>query len=129
MNGLSAAGNLVLKANDISDGQNGAVVVTGTSTLQGGTANLDNSGNRFEGVVNLALSGAARVHSSEDLEVAGKAASVSASAGQTLTVSSLTSEMIVLDGKQVQLNGFSTAGNLTLKGGDVKQRGAWQLTV
>lgn len=124
LNGLSAAGNLVLKANDISDGQNGAVVVTGTSTLQGGTANLDNSGNRFEGVVNLDLSGAARVHSSEDLEVAGKAASVSASAGQTLTVSSLTSEMIVLDGKQVQLNGFSTAGNLTLKGGDVKQRGA-----
>lgn len=124
LNGLSASADIALTANSISDGQDGAVLVSGTSTLQGGSATLDNSGNRFDKVVNLNLSGAAIVHSSENMEVAGKAASVSASAGETLTVSSLTSETIVLDGKQVQLNGFSTAGNLTLKGGDITQRGA-----
>ncbi len=124
LNGLSAAGNVTLKANSISDGQDGAVVVAGTSTLQGGSVNLDNPGNRFDKVVDLNLSGASTVHSSENLEVAGKAASVSASSGQSLTVSNLTSQTIVLDGKQVQLNGFSTTGDLTLTGGDVTQQGA-----
>lgn len=124
LNGLSAAADLALTANSISDGQDGAVLVSGTSTLKGGLATLDNSANRFEGVVNLDLSGAAAVHSSENLQVAGRVASISASASEALTVSNLTSESTVLDGKRVQLNGFSTAGDLTVKGGDVTQQGA-----
>ncbi|MEQ9105824.1 MAG: hypothetical protein RLO04_00005 [Limnobacter sp.] len=123
LNGLSAAGDITLKADEIGDGQQGAVVVAGRSTLQGGAVNLDNSGNRFEGVVNLGLNGAARVHSSENLEVTGRAASVSASAGQKLTVSSLNSKTIELDGKQVHLKGFSTTGDLILNGGEVTQQG------
>ncbi len=124
VDGLTAQGNVTFNAT--FTGQSGALSVAGTSTFNGDSIALDNQANSFSDVVHLNLTGAASITASGGLNVSGNSTSVDARAN-SLSVSSLASENIVLQADQLELNNFSTMGNLTLNGGNVIQQGALQV--
>jgi filamentous hemagglutinin family protein len=124
VDGLAAQGNVTFNA--ASTGQSGVLSVAGASTFNGDSIALDNLANSFSDVVHLNLTGAATITASGGLNVSGTATSVNASAN-SLSVSSLASENIVLQADQLELNNFSATGNLTLNGGNVIQQGALQV--
>ncbi|WP_275271155.1 filamentous hemagglutinin N-terminal domain-containing protein [Limnobacter sp. P1] len=124
LDGLAAQGNVTFNA--ASTGQSDVLSVAGTSTFNGDSIALDNQANSFSDVVHLNLTGAASITASGGLDVSGTATSVNAKAN-SLSVSSLASENIVLQADQLELNNFSTTGNLTLNGGNVIQQGALQV--
>ena len=124
LDGLAAQGNVTFNA--ASTGQSGVLSVAGASTFNGDSIALDNQANSFSDVVHLNLTGAASITASGGLDVSGTATSVNAKAN-SLSVSSLASENIVLQADQLELNNFSTMGNLTLNGGNVIQQGALQV--
>ena len=124
VDGLAAQGNVTFNA--ASTGQSGVLSVAGASTFNGDSIALDNQANSFSDVVHLNLTGAASITASGGLNVSGTATSVNASAN-SLSVSSLASENIVLQADQLELNNFSATGNLTLNGGNVIQQGALQV--
>jgi hypothetical protein len=124
VDGLAAQGNVTFNA--ASTGQSGVLSVAGASTFNGDSIALDNQANSFNDVVHLNLTGAASITASGGLNVSGTATSVNASAN-SLSVSSLASENIVLQADQLELNNFSATGNLTLNGGNVIQQGALQV--
>jgi len=124
LDGLAAQGNVTFNA--ASTGQSGVLSVAGTSTFNGDSIAMDNQANSFSDVVHLNLTGAASITASGGLDVSGTATSVNAKAN-SLSVSSLASENIVLQADQLELNNFSTMGNLTLNGGNVIQQGALQV--
>ncbi|MCZ8016035.1 MAG: filamentous hemagglutinin N-terminal domain-containing protein [Limnobacter sp.] len=122
INGLTAAGNLTLQGGSIN--QSGALSVAGSTTLVGGEVNLDNSGNNFNGVVNVNSTGTARIDVAGDLELLGSAQSLTAFSTATLRVSSLDSGNIELTANQIELQNFAARGDLKLNGGSVSQQGA-----
>lgn len=122
INGLTAAGNLTLQGGSIN--QSGALSVAGSTTLVGGEVNLDNSGNNFNGVVNVNSTGTARIDVAGDLELLGSAQSLTAFSTGTLRVSSLDSGNIELTANQIELQNFVARGDLKLNGGSVSQQGA-----
>ncbi|WP_341709338.1 filamentous hemagglutinin N-terminal domain-containing protein [Limnobacter sp.] len=124
VDGLAAQGNVTFNA--ASTGQSGVLSVAGASAFNGDSIALDSQANSFSDVVHLNLTGAASITASGGLNVSGTATSVNASAN-SLSVSSLASENIVLQADQLELNNFSATGNLTLNGGNVIQQGALQV--
>ena len=119
--GLTAQGNVTFNAE--STAQTDALSVAGTTTFNGGSVSLENPGNTFDREVNLNLTGLAAITADGGLNVTGNASEVNAKAN-SLAVSSLNADDITLQADQLALNNFTTAGNLTLNGGNVIQQGA-----
>lgn len=123
IDGLTAQGDLTISADAIR--QEGALIADGNTFLAGGAANLaSSSSNIFAGTVDLDLTGAAAVHASGDLELAGKASFIDATATGVLSVSQLDAPDILLNAAQLELNSLQAIGDLTLNGGRVRQQGA-----
>ncbi|WP_138516797.1 filamentous hemagglutinin N-terminal domain-containing protein [Limnobacter alexandrii] len=123
IDGLTAQGDLTIRADAIR--QEGALIANGNTFLAGGTVNLaTSSDNIFAGTVGLDLTGAAAVHASGDLELAGKASLIDATARGVLSTSQLDAPEILLNADQLELNSLQAIGDLTLNGGRVRQQGA-----
>lgn len=123
IDGLTSQGAATLTADVIR--QEGAFIANGETKLNGGDVNLNTSSNNiFAGKVNVSLSGDANIRSSNNLEVSGTAATVNATATNTLTAATLSAQDITLSGEQVNLQNFMAAGDLTLNGGTINQEGA-----
>ncbi|MCR2747155.1 beta strand repeat-containing protein [Limnobacter parvus] len=123
VDGLTTQGTANLTADVIR--QEGALIANGPTNLKGGEVQLNTSVNNiFAGAVNVDLTGAANIRSSNNLVINGAAATVNADATNNLTLASLNSQDITLNAGQVNLQNFTAAGNLTLNGGTINQQGA-----